>query len=739
MVTPLRRELSFELPIDPASLPPRARLRHLRVWYKGPHARTPREVAVSGAHVVRRGDGYALAFRSPWLGTYQASVDPDAGERRTKRRVTHRAILGISMGAGGAASFGLRHASEFDTIAMLGGPIDWTWLLWYVERFAMGGFCPRGQTCAKTAPGAYPLPEPFVHTMDYDHLWLQDGAGAGGISRREYVSMLTDLALARGDPLSENADPALSFFARGPKSSDPWAGAGDPDCRVTVRPILGDPDEAAQRERESRCDAAMCDASRRFVVPTGYFDDEYNPDGTEQVISFCDGSSVAGAASPYESTWAPPRPGEQMPVRFALAVDTNRNGVRDEGEPVIRSGHEPYDDTGTDGVPDAAEPGYDALTNPDPNGDDYDPMLSPAGTEGDHRYSLGEPFRDVGLDGVPDTAARSAVGDPGEGDGVYTEASGLSAYYAIDPHALLRGLATDASGAAPPDEVFERLRVWTDGGVRDFMNFGRDADHFQGALSTRVPGRPRAATLWGGFDDLPGQPPSDLTSFDPNLTLWADLPRAGGVRYGDVDATPAMIAEGDGQHVGTGAQILARLNAAYHCIGEGWPDADRVVTEASSARSADTTTGPLGITCEVAGSCVTTFTGPKSGRSAPVTVVLPPGYGHAANQDKRYPVVYILHGYGQQESDVTGLGILTLTAMNDSSVSYVDRLPKFIAVYVDGRCRSGAAGADCVAGTFFLDALRPGGARVETWMEELMAWVDASFRTMPETEIESAD
>jgi hypothetical protein len=81
---------------------------------------------------------------------------------------------------------------------------------------------------------------------------------------------------------------------------------------------------------------------------------------------------------------------------------------------------------------------------------------------------------------------------------------------------------------------------------------------------------------------------------------------------------------------------------------------------------------------------------------------------------------------------VSALAILTTTAMNDSARSYVDRLPKFIVVYVDGRCRA----AECVVGTFYLDSDRPGGPQVETWMEELAAWVDHGFRTMPPVELD---
>ena len=40
-------------------------------------------------------------------------------------------------------------------------------------------------------------------------------------------------------------------------------------------------------------------------------------------------------------------------------------------------------DTGADGLINSKEPGYDAIQNPDPNGDDFDEELNPTGTEGD--------------------------------------------------------------------------------------------------------------------------------------------------------------------------------------------------------------------------------------------------------------------------------------------------------------------------------------------------------------------
>ena len=104
------------------------------------------------------------------------------------------------------------------------------------------------------------------------------------------------------------------------------------------------------------------------------------------------------------------------------AVDINGNGVRDQGEPVIRNGREPFRDFGLDGVPNADEvsadgTAYDEVMNPDPAGDDFDYQYNPTGTENNWSRDsidddpcraagagMAEAFQDVGIDGVTGTA-----------------------------------------------------------------------------------------------------------------------------------------------------------------------------------------------------------------------------------------------------------------------------------------------------------------------------------------------
>jgi S-formylglutathione hydrolase FrmB len=92
-------------------------------------------------------------------------------------------------------------------------------------------------------------------------------------------------------------------------------------------------------------------------------------------------------------------------------------------------------------------------------------------------------------------------------------------------------------------------------------------------------------------------------------------------------------------------------------------------------------------------------------------ILLPPGYDSA---DRRYPVIYWLHGVGGDENAaVSAVAPPLVAAMNDRA------LPPFIVVFVNG--------ADY---TFFADS--PDGAiPAETaFISELIPHIDATFRTV---------
>ncbi|MDB4935187.1 MAG: uncharacterized protein JWP87_2159 [Labilithrix sp.] len=752
MAKSLRREIEVAMPVNPAAFPPGARMRHLLVLFKSVRAQKPRAIPVANPRIDPDGaGGYVLKFQTPWLGTYQAAVAEDAGLRKRKRKLTHRAVMGFSMGGGGAAIFGLRHHDKFDVVAPLGGPSDWTWLLWYIEQNALGGFCPAGKTCPKVAPNRYPMDEAYAHTMDYEHWFFEKGTGNGGsFPRSEYVQIFEDLALSLGNPNGSSADPSLLHVALGPTRDHAWI-KGDPslnlppgtDCSFTIEPINDDPDQSKQRDIEAKCKAWRCDPKNQYHADTNYFDDEYNPDGTLPVISFCDGNQEPSAQSPYVNSWAP---GGDQPVNLGLAVDLNKNGIRDQGEPVIRSGHEPYDDCGPDQLCDVDEPGYNALTNPDPNQDDYDYQLDPSGTEGNHRYDDGEKFSDFGLDGVPNTANRHIAGDVGENDGKFTQSIGLTNFYANDPHGIVSRRVTDVPGGVLSDEALGRIDILSDGGVRDLFNFAVVANHLSGQIYGRkdANGLPlRSVAFFNGFHFLPGEPQDKPSLYNPFDVRWADVADMPNVRYGDLDASREIVErDGDGQHVGTTAQLSARLLTAFFFAGKAWPGADRTKTEESNDNPADSSINELGVDCEVRGPCTKIFTGKRSGRTGPIAISVPPGYAQKDNvaRNTRYPVLYVLHGYGQDPRDLAAVAVITNNYMNGSERSYATRLPKFIIVYVDGRCRVRPDGKpECIRGTFYMNSARPDGSKLDDWFDEVTEYVDQNYRTMPPTEVDVTD
>ena len=144
----------------------------------------------------------------------------------------------------------------------------------------------------------------------------------------------------------------------------------------------------------------------------------------------------------------------------------------------------------------------------------------------------------------------------------------------------------------------------------------------------------------------------------------------------------------------------------------------------------------------LAGHCEKIFTGKRTGRTGPIAISLPPGYAlqQTVDQNVRYPVLYVLHGYGQDPRDLEAVAAIMNNFMNGPERSYATRLPKMIIVYVDGRCRVRADGKpECIRGTFYMDSARPDGAKLDQWFDEVIDYVDQNYRTMPSSEVEVAD
>ena len=202
------------------------------------------------------------------------------------------------------------------------------------------------------------------------------------------------------------------------------------------------------------------------------------------------------------------------------------------------------------------------------------------------------------------------------------------------------------------------------------------------------------------------------------LRDWTHMPKNLYVRYGNPDATDAQVNLGDGRHVGTAAQIINRVTTAFAWLDRRWPEGDR----------SDTFEGGMIVKDLV-------HTSPRTGRQSPYGLFLPPGYSAPQNANVRYPVVYFLHGYGQEPDDLVELSsVFALYMLAERALE--DRFQKFIIVYVDGRCRPqrdgvpvDTSGDRCEGGTFYMDAPLGGPARMEMNLLDLMDHIDATYRT----------
>ena len=188
--------------------------------------------------------------------------------------MTHRAVMGISMGGGGTASFGLRHHDLFDVLAPLGGPVDWTWMLDYITSNHLGGFrpIPSGTTlnrhpahldalrdgrrlrsptrpawaCSEPRQRASaccfpPVSDPYAHPQTFNTWWYEyPNAGNGGtFTRATYAQFFRDLSLMFGNPNGDNLSPGAENLPAGVPPTDPSVVGNHPgnECAVTVDPI----------------------------------------------------------------------------------------------------------------------------------------------------------------------------------------------------------------------------------------------------------------------------------------------------------------------------------------------------------------------------------------------------------------------------------------------------------------------------------------------------------------------
>ncbi|MCC7386945.1 MAG: hypothetical protein IT384_34225 [Deltaproteobacteria bacterium] len=578
---------------------------------------------------------------------------------------TQRAVMGVSMGGGGALVLGFTHPELFDVVGTLGSPlVDWVYMIRNMQRSYLGGFCdrdtilshldrvndPSGPAFCGPVPGIEPsepsgrLKEP---SQDFNHWYIGSLGGPGlPLGRNLLRRSFKDIALAYGNAIYANE--ASLYFPPG----------------VT----------AAER---TRSDQERC---AEPVIIRGLKQRDYNPDGRYEVIAFCDTSTESGDFSPAHPA--------DDPVELLLAVDYNGNHRRDYAEPVLIMAHEPYQDIGLD-----------------PN-DRYDALLNPSGRAGNWLHDEGEPFEDLGLDGLAGT------GDHGEANGAYDHAPSMSRFLEQNPRSLL---------ARVPDGHLARMNIYADAGIRDFLGSAGATSWFWGGLRGRV-----GADLARDYTRLGSLTGSADAAFDflQIPTAPAQVGRHVFIRYGDPDASPRDIARGDGDHVGTGEQIIQRLLTALHFAQSRFLDRDQV------ARPSDEELASL------LGS--RSFYSEALGTERSYGLALPPGYDHPANADQRYPVLYFLHGQGQTPEQMLASAILFIGYMATSSDPTTQRRgdadwAKFILVFADSTCLTD----DCDTGSFNTNhaGFDGHGPRYFDSLLELMVHVESTYRTAIPAEV----
>lgn len=709
-VTPFSRRYFVSLPFDVSAMPTDARASAIRVYFR-PTADAPVRTPMVINLQENRFRG-TVRFETELLGTFQLGVPASAGTR-VDREWQFRAVTGVSMGAMGSSMLAARNPDAFDIVAPLGGPAEWSYLLHYIRDGGMGGFAPA-PTFGPAPP--FTVTEEYEHPMTFDDWYFPTGEGTGGtFDRGSYIEIFLDLALSIGN------------FATYSDES-PYRAPGLP-LSETLR---------APRDRCPPADQCPpADPSSTFTIATGFYDDEYNPDGTLPVIQFCDGEGSRDTTIPFDRACDLDfngRPdetnrglyqaacGQSRPVDISYAVDVNGNGVRDPGEPVIRNFFEPFEDVGADGLASVDEPGYDPVSAPDPSGDDYDPLSNPLGAEGNWVYDLGEPYEDLGLDGVAGTPSLADGGyDFGEANGQFDyNPNVLNALENYSPRALL---------AAMPEEQRNQLTWYIDAGIRDLFNFGVGANQLAGTMQ----GLGMNVRVYDQFYSVQDLAVEDADDYDFTQVDYANVGEHVYVRYGSLDASEEDICFGDGKHVGTVSQLANRLLTMLGFVTNRFPDGETTQIASPFPLPSGTYYAPT----------------PTTGGRMKYSIAFPPGYERTACSDgidndgdgrvdgsdddcesanglsesgedvdyctdgldndqdglldgddpecvggdgqsewpadsvfrnARFPVVYLLHGYGQSPED------LQVAALPFSTFMAQGIWPKVIIVFPDGYC-----------------------------------------------------
>ncbi len=125
------------------------------------------------------------------------------------------------------------------------------------------------------------------------------------------------------------------------------------------------------------------------------------------------------------------------------------------------------------------------------------------------------------------------------------------------------------------------------------------------------------------------------------------------------------------------------------------------------------------------GSCLRTemIAPTLGGRTRTVRLYLPPSYAAPGAADRRYPVVYMLHGWPGSDGNWVSMGHACETA--DAMIA-AGEIPEVILVFPNG------AGPGLLGRSMWMDSY-DGAARLEHFVaHDLVAWTDSLYRTRRE-------
>jgi hypothetical protein len=281
-----------------------------------------------------------------------------------------------------------------------------------------------------------------------------------------------------------------------------------------------------------------------------------------------------------------------------------------------------------------------------------------------------------------------------------------------------------------------------DGGIRDVFNFGVMAQHLFGLVKAL---RSTPTGEYREFKLIPGML-GRMGTFAPWNNRWKNIPRDLSMLYGKEQPTDEERTQGEGDHVGTPEQAMHRFFVMYNWAAATWPNLERPATPFGGAPASERQR-------------VEWFESKTLKARREYAIALPPGYELPENKDRRYPVIFMLHGYGMDPKNFLSTALITDSYTVDKEVNF----RPMIHVFPSGRCcfvnaltkqkdcrETNDEGTDldhvagwereCSSGTFYVnrrgytfDDVTPYGDS----FFELMDHIDATYRTLPTADVEA--